>query len=160
MTSVLVALLALAAQSKNPEYDHWAHCKVGSWTKLKAEGDVQGQKVTMDSTHTLLELTEEKAVVERKQKRSVAGKEEPEESERAPVPSGNDPDPIKVEKQGDEEIEVAGKKLKCHWVEGTQGEMKVKMWLSKEIPGGIARGEMSIPGAITLKIVATSWEKK
>jgi hypothetical protein len=158
--NVLVALLALAAQSKNPEYDHWSNCKVGSWTKLKAEGDVQGQKVVMDSTHTLLELAAEKAVVERKQKRTVAGKEEPEESEKAPVPSDNDPDPVKIEKEGDEEIEVATKKVKCHWIQGTQGQMKVKMWLSKEIPGGIAKGEMSVPGAVSLTIVATSWEKK
>ncbi len=64
--------------------------------------------------------------------------------------------------EGDEEIEVAGKKLKCHWIEGTQKEThKVKFWVSKEIPGGVAKAEISggdIPGP--LKITATSWEKK
>ena len=161
MNLIVVALLSFAAQSKNPEYDYWAGCKVGSWAKIKIEGEVAGQKAAMDTTHTLLELGKEKAVVERKMKMTLGGKEQPEQSEKENVPSDKDPNPVKIAKEGDEEIEVAGKKLKCHWIEGTQGEnTKVKMWLSKEIPGGIAKGEMTEAGQGTMKLTATSWEKK
>jgi len=159
--AVIVSLLALVAQSKNPEYDHWAQCKVGSWTKITIEGEIGGQKAIMETTHTLLEVGKEKAVVERKMKMTLAGKEQPEQADKEDVPSDRDPNPVKIEKEGDEEIQVAGKKFKCHWIQGTQGEKtKVKMWLSKEIPGGIARGEISEEGQGSMKLTTTSWEKK
>jgi hypothetical protein len=159
--NLVALLLAFAAQSKNPEYDHWADCKVGSWTKIKIEGEVGGQKAVMETTHTLLEMGKEKAIVERKMKMTMAGKEQPEQADKEDVPSGKDPNPVKIESEGDEELEVAGKKLKCHWIQGTQGEStKIKMWLSKEIPGGIAKGEITEPGQGSMKLITTSWEKK
>jgi hypothetical protein len=119
-------------------------------------------KVEVEATHTLVELTDDKAVVEQKTKVTAAGQSQPESTEKEEILKDKDKNPIKIEKEGDEEIEVAGKKLKCHWIEGTQKDtQKIKLWLSKEIPGGIAKGEASggeLPGA--MKISAQSWEKK
>ncbi len=119
-------------------------------------------KVVVNTQHTLLELTADKAVVEQKNQVSANGMDQPESTEKEELFKGRDKDPITITKEGDEEIEVAGKKLKCHWIEGTQKETHmVKFWVSKEIPGGIAKAEVSggdIPGR--MRITATAWEKK
>jgi hypothetical protein len=124
--------------------------------------EAQGAKVVVEAHHTLLEAGADKVVVEQKTKVTANGQAQPEASEKEEIFKDKDKNPVKIEKEGDEEIEVAGKKMKCHWIEGTQKEgTKVKFWLSKEIPGGIAKGEVSggeLPG--TMKMVATSWEKK
>jgi len=157
------ALLTLALQGKdaNPEFGYWAEHKIGSSVKLKLEMEAQGVKVSVQSIHTLVEAGKDKVVVEQKTKVTANGMEQPEQTEKEEILRDKEKNPIKIEKEGDEEIEVAGKKLKCHWIEGTQKESKVKFWLSKEIPGGVAKGEMSggeLPGA--MKVSAVSWEKK
>jgi len=158
-----VALLPLVFGAKdNPEFGYWSAHKTGSWVKLKMEMDAQGVKVVVDATHTLLETGADKILVEQKTKITAAGMEQPETTTKEEILKDKEKEPIKIEKEGDEEIDVAGKKLQCHWIEGTQKEgTKVKFWLSKEIPGGIAKGEASggeLPGA--MKISAVSWEKK
>jgi hypothetical protein len=163
MLSIAAALvLAFAAPAGETEYDYWSNHKVGSWVKLKMELEAQGVKVTVATHHTLLESGAEKVVVEQKNKVNANGMEQPESTEKEEIFKGKDKDPIKIEKESDEEIEVAGKKLKCHVIEGTQKEMhKVKFWVSKDVPGGVVKAEISggdIPGP--MKIIATEWEKK
>ncbi len=149
LLSLAAALLPLLTQAKeNPEFSYWSEHKVGSWAKLKLEMDAQGAKV----------------VVEKKNKVTANGQAQPESTEKEEIfkDPAKDKNPVKVDKEGDEEIEVAGKKVKCHWIEGTQKEgTKAKFRLSKEIPGGIAKGEVSggeLPGP--MKMTATAWEKK
>ncbi|HZE99568.1 MAG TPA: hypothetical protein VE981_21360 [Planctomycetota bacterium] len=156
------ALLALALPAGETEYDYWANHKAGSWVKLKMEVDTNGVKVSVDAHHILSELAGDKVVVERKTKVTAAGMEQPESSEKEEIFKGKDKEPVKIEKEGDEEIEVGGKKVQCHWIQGTQKEThKVKFWISKQIPGGMAKAEVEggdIPAP--MKIVATSWESK
>jgi hypothetical protein len=55
--------------------------------------------------------------------------------------------------EGNEDIEVAGKKLKCHWVlvkrridsvvEAMKDRTSTKTWYSDEIPGRVAKIEMT-----------------
>ena len=158
----VAALLSLAPQEKeNPEFGWWSPHKAGSWVKLKMEAEQGGVKIVLESTHTLLEITKDKAVVEQKTKVTAGGVAQPEETEKEEIPKdvSKAKDPIKIEKEGDEEIEVAGKKLKCHWIQASQKETKSKFWLSKEIPGGVAKAETAAGGA-AMKIAAVSWEKK
>jgi len=164
LSFIATALLSLSLQGKdgNPEFAYWAEVKTGSWVKLKMEMETQGVKVLLQSTHTLIETGKDKVVVEQKTKVTANGVEQPEQTEKEDLLRDKEKDPIKIEKEGDEEIEVAGKKLKCRWIEGTQKEnTKVKFWLSKEIPGGVAKAEVSggeLPGV--MKIFAVAWEKK
>lgn len=165
LLTLAVALLPLLTQAKeNPEFTYWSEHKAGSWAKIKLEVDAQGAKIVVEATHTLLETGADKVVVEQKNKVTANGQAQPESTEKEEIfkDPAKDKNPVKIEKEGDEEIEVAGKKLKCHWIEGTQKDTtKVKFWLSKEIPGGIAKGEVSggeLPGA--MKMIATAWEKK
>jgi hypothetical protein len=154
--------LGLLAAPGEVEFDYWSNHKVGSWVKLEMSIETQGVKVLVSAQHTMLELNAEKAVIERKSKVSTNGMEQPESTEKDELLKGVDKEPIKIEKEGDEEIEVAGKKLKCHWIEGTQKEThKVKFWVTKDVPGGVVKADISggdIPAP--MKIVATSWEKK
>jgi hypothetical protein len=165
LLALAAALLPLLFQAKdNLEYTFWSEHKTGSWVKIKMEMEAQGAKVVIEAQHTLLELATDKAVVEQKNKVTLNGAAQPDVTEKAEIFKDKDKDknPITVEKEGDEEIEVAGKKLKCHWVEGPQKDMtRAKLWLHKDIPGGIAKGEISggeLPGKMTL--AATAWEKK
>ena len=121
-TFVLIVFLAVP-QSKNPEYDRWAGCKVGSWVKFRMENTDKDGTLVLLFTYTLKDLTLEKAVLELKT--SSEGKAD--DIDKEEIPSGRDQHPLKVEAEGDEEVEVAGKKLKCHWVQGMQGKkLKVK----------------------------------
>lgn len=129
--------------------------------RVKAETESQGVKVSIEATATLLEITKESAVVEQKTKAIAAGEAQPEGTEKVEILKDKDNNPIKVDQEGDEEIEVAGKKLKCHWIEGTQEDKTlVKLWISKEIPGGVAKAEMRGRKVGVMKIHAVSWEKK
>ncbi|HEV3026492.1 MAG TPA: hypothetical protein VG457_02910 [Planctomycetota bacterium] len=155
-------LLGLLVPAGEVEFDYWSGHRVGSWVKLKMEVETQGIKVVVETQHTLLELTADKAVIERKSKVSTNGMEQPESLEKEELLAGKDKDPVTITREGDEEIEAGGKKLKCHWIEGTQKEThKVKFWVSKEIPGGVAKAEVSggdIPAP--MKITAMAWGKK
>lgn len=159
----VIALLSPATQAKEyHEFDYWSGYKVGSTVSMKLEMEAQGAKITVELTRTVLETGAEKVVIETKTKVSVGGMAQPEGTEKEEILKDKDKDPIKVEKEGDEEIEVAGKKLKCRWIEGTQKETtKLKFWVSKDVPGGIVKGEASggeLPGP--MKMVTTAWEKK
>jgi len=165
LLTIAAALLPLLLQAKeNPEFGYWSEHKTGSWVKLKMDMDAQGAKISVEATHTLGEITADKVVIERKNKVTVNGAAQPEGTEKEDVfkDPAKDKNPVTIDKEGDEEIEVAGKKMKCHWIEGTQKDKtKVKFWLSKEIPGGIAKGEVSggeLPGLMKMTIL--SWEKK
>jgi hypothetical protein len=155
-------LIALALPAGDTEFDYWANHKTGSWVKLKMELEAQGVKIVVNTQHTLLEVAGDKVVVEQKNKVSTNGMEQPESVEKEEMFKGKDKDPIKIEKESDEEIDVAGKKMKCHVIEGTQKEThKVKFWVSKDVPGGVVKAEVSggdIPAP--MKIIATEWEKK
>jgi len=163
MKTLLALALSLFAQAKdNPEFTWWADHKAGSWVKLKMEMEAQGVKVVIESIHTLQEISKEKAVVEQKTKITAAGQAQPEQTEKEEILKDTSKNPITIEKEGDAEIEVAGKKLKCHWIEGSQKDgTKLKFWLHKDIPGGMAKGEVKggeLPGVMTILVV--SWEKK
>jgi hypothetical protein len=163
LTLVATALLSLCARpDENREFAYWSAHKTGSWVKLKMEAEAQGVKILVEATHTLIETGSDKVVVEQKTKVTANGMAQPESTEKEEIFKDKEKDPIKILKEGDEEIEVNGKKMQCHWIEGTQKETtKVKFWVSKEVPGGLAKGEVSggeIPGV--MKIIATGWEKK
>jgi hypothetical protein len=158
--------VASAPQGKdNPEFAYWSNCKVGSWVKMKLDVIQGGQKIEAELTVKLLELTAEKAVLERSGKVTTLGKTVEMPADKDEVKAKVD-EPDKIVKEGDEEVEVAGKKLKCHWVEVAKTEEGAKVhskaWMTKEIPGGVAKMESKPEGAKepSQKFVALSWEKK
>lgn len=167
MVHAVMALAALLAQEKdNPQFEAWKSFKPGSWVKHQMKMNAGGQEMESETTTTLLEQSGDKIVVEVKNKMKVGGQtmEMPvQKQEITPAP-----DPAKqgeIKKEGEEEVEVGGKKYKCtvYTSQVAQGgqTMKGKFWISKDVPGGMVKGEFSgeqLPEP--MKLTLMEFEKK
>src|SRR5262245_54151267 len=138
----VLALLAggLRDDVDNPQYKAWSKFKPGALVKFKMTTEVAGTKTESEMTTKLVELNAEKAVVETAM---VFGGN--------PLPGSKMEIPAKVKKvegqaqagekpkEGEEEIELAGKKLKTKWIESNidAGGTKTvtKVWTSDDVPG-------------------------
>jgi len=170
---LLAAAAARADDVPNELYERWKGFKVGSSVTFHSDVETAGVKVEYEATSTLTELSAEKAVVEvtgftrlgdkkldAKPKRfEYAATKKPEAK-----PDADKPPPSK--KEGDEELDVGGKKIKCHWVEektddGTSKTTE-RSWFSSEVPGGVVRQDVTVDGAAknTTHTVVTRFEKK
>lgn len=167
MMSLLASILAFLAavqEVDNLQYKYWANCKPGSWVKMKMEMEIGGQKGDSEMTYKLLEVKPDMVIVEVSGKSKFGGQEYPVAPQKQEFKAKEPADKTKIEKEGDEEIEVAGKKLKCHWYQFSnkvgETETKGKGWMSMDIPGGMAKGEMKPSGTTTILMTALEWEKK
>ena len=46
-------------------------------------------------------------------------------------------------------IEIAGRKIKCHWVKTTTKQGTKRAWVSDEVPGRVVKSEADMSGAKT-----------
>ena len=160
-----IQALVSAQDVDNAEYKSWSGSKVGTAVKSKMVSEAMGNKTEMDQVVTLVELTADKAVIETVmtmmgnampgQKREIPAK-----VKSAPAGDAKGVKPV----EGDEEIEVAGKKVKCHWVETTSDANGMKtvsrIWQSKDIPGGMAKMVSNSTGSMTSSTTLTVVEIK
>jgi hypothetical protein len=151
-----------------PEYKRWASFKPGSSVSYHVDSETIATKHQMDMTVTLVELTPTKAVLETTQKITIAGNpyEVPASRRDAPADAPKPAGPKGEVKQGDEELEIAGQKLACRWIE-TRFESEgtktwTKTWWSEKVPGMIVRQESKSEGAAasSMKRWVTRWEQK
>jgi len=160
----LTALLLLAAPARaedapktkkiaNPEYASWSKFKVGAYAELTSVSEAMGQKTTTKMTHKLVELTEEKAVVETSMSsEGIPAEYAPKPTRRdvpkeivvpvaPPAPEGDQPKP--EVKEGEETIDVAGTQVKCKTIESTVKASGMttttKVWTSSDVPGMTAK---------------------
>ena len=138
------ASTARAEQQDSQAYLHWAKFKPGSTATMTGEADNGGQKVKLDMTNTLVEVTKEKIVLEATSTYSFAGKEQKSPPRKRDV-AAREEKKSEIKELGEEEIEAAGKKFKCKVIEG-EGEgaggaakAKAKIWISEEVPGGAVK---------------------
>jgi len=197
LIGILSAGLAAARNGDvaNPDHSRWAGFKPGSWVQFEQPC---GKGALMQETYKLLEFSAEQAIFEcskvengfqyplfqqtvegKLQTDDCAGAEaaKPEGSEiEVKGPGGKMKCTWKRSGEGDEEIEVAGKKLKCHWVlvkrriDSPVAAMKdrssAKTWYSDEIPGRVAKIEMTRwinddpPYDLVVVRVAKAWKKQ
>jgi hypothetical protein len=163
---MILTLLALLTQDVNPRYELWADCKPESWVKVRMVMKSPQGEMTSESVTKLLEVTPEKAVVETNAKMKLGEREMTMPPKKEDVTKAPDPkNTIKPSDKGEEEVTVAGKTFKCKiWeMEQEQGGQKIKgrIWITKEIPGGMAKAEFT--GAQLsepMKMEAVEWEKK
>lgn len=161
VVSVILAMSTAVCYAEdmvdNPAYKVWASFKVGAMVKTEMTTAAGEAKTQMEQTQTLKSLTPEKAVVEVKMAMVMAGN-------KTEMPASSMDVPAKVEKakldqkvdaevkEGTEEIDVVGKKMKCKWIETKmkQGDMTVtsKIWTTTEIPGSMAKMESRMDGQV------------
>jgi hypothetical protein len=173
--AALALVLAGAASARaddidNPKYKQWSRFKVGSFVTMKMVVETGGNKTELENTTTLVELTAEKAVVEMKGKMALG-------AYKIDIPANKLEIPARIHKpeagsgdakpaEGTEEVEVGGKKVSSRTAESSSeadGTKKhVKVWLSDEIPGGVAKTEQTAEGALKSHMVASAerWEAK
>jgi hypothetical protein len=157
----IAAVLTLAQDNENPEYKRWASFKVGSWVKMRSEIVTEGNKMELpvETTFTLLEVDDKKVVVEELTVNTLQPKDSPKQEKgrkRTYQATRKQKDEMK---EGDEELEVAGKKIACHWIEIKASAGTVKAWTSADVPG-MVRLEIGLPSKSIQRLTATSWEKK
>lgn len=156
-----IGSMALGAETvDNPAYKSWAAFKPGTMVKsemnntMTVNGAEMATKVTL--TSTLKEVTPEKVVVEVASEASVGERKMPVQVQKAEIMAKVAPtqtQPANAEKvgEGDEQIELLGKKYSAHWMTYVMkvGDAKTtsKMWTVKEIPGGMAKMESKTEGA-------------
>ena len=171
----LFAAVTLAAvqdeKVDNPEYGGWAKLKAGAWVKFKFVNDMGQMKVEGEMTTKLKELTAEKAVIETVMVMDMGGQKremkQPPRTVPVKVAKGTDSEGSKVEitAEGDEELEVNGKKLKCHWLQmkvtAKQGVFNTKQWRCGEVVGGSVKMEMnSEKPKMAMTMTAVEWKEE
>jgi uncharacterized Zn-binding protein involved in type VI secretion len=172
--ALVAAVLSVAAVQdemvENPEYKGWAGQKAGAWVKYKSQTDSGGTKMESTSTMKLKEITAEKAVFSTVTEMDMGGQKQtmdmPARTIPAKVKKGTDSEGSKVEviAEGDEEVEIGGKKYACHWADmkitSKQGAMSIKVWRCDKIVGGSAKLVMKVgdPGKMTMTMTAVEWK--
>ncbi len=153
----------------NPEYEGWASFRVGATVRIESETSVEATKSVTRTTTQLLEVASDRLVLESTVTTISGGKELTAPVRKREVPSkiSKDdlpkPDPSNT-KEGDEELDVGGRKVACHFVEVTRivdGKKSVtKTWTSKEVPGGLVKMESTTEGtpATTARSLAIDWK--
>ncbi|HEY3225514.1 MAG TPA: hypothetical protein VGK61_00800 [Planctomycetota bacterium] len=170
--AVVAAALSLAAVQDaemidNPEYKGWAGQKVGAWVKCQSETDTGAMKMASTMTSKLKELTPEKAVIDQDTEMDMGGQKRTMSMPRT-IPSkikkGSDSEGSKVEitAEGDEEVDIKGKKYACHWVEmkvtSKRGPMTMKVWRCDKIIGGAAKVVMNMDKKMSITLTVLEWK--
>ena len=158
-----VLFLLLAQDADDPAFKRWSGSKVGSWVKFKRE-TVTAEGKVMDLNQgivqTLVEADDKKVVVEITLDGGGKAGKPVKDTYRAKTPL-----PDKIEKEGDEEIEVGGKKMTCHWIQGNlqiTGRTLARIYLNADVPGGVVRTDLIVfgEGKTHVRQLAIGWEKK
>ena len=140
------------AKSSAPKH-MWGSFKKGSFAKLKTVSDTAGTKSEMTMTHTLVDLTADEAVVETEMAMTGFSNKSTNKFPLKAPEGGKAVDGPKP-KTGSEEIEVAGRKLKCTWTEietETSGiKTTAKSWMCEDVPGHLVKSVSKSTGAATM----------
>jgi hypothetical protein len=139
----MTSICAWTAQESvdNPEYKAWASFKAGSFATLFEVQETPSCSLETETTVTLVALNADRALIAVKTRRSTnaAGEDPPDTEEReipALVPWGR---LSPSNKDGIEEISVAGRSFLCHWREEENEQRRIRTWTAAGVPGGVVR---------------------
>ncbi len=152
-----------AEQVENPMYKNWAKFPKGTSVVYKSVNEFAGQKSEGTMTTKLLEVSDEKVVVEMTIVTKIAGMEikapgsKQEYKKMMDLPAGTKKEDLgKIPgtvKEGTENVKVAGKEYKSKWyqTETKVGENTVagQSWVSEEVPGSIVKFTSKTTGKFT-----------
>lgn len=164
MKTAMKALLLLAGLSaapgpENPEYGWWASFARGAWVKVRIEGVIEDRVFTLEQTHLLVEVTPDKVVVDRRGTLRIGDAALPGTKERDEV-ARVDEHALRITAEQEENVVISKVALRSRRIEGTdpRTNSRVKLWIVKEVPGGVVRGEILPEGApVPTKIEILDW---
>jgi hypothetical protein len=143
---------APASQPVDPKYLAWMSFKAGSSVTTKTVQEKDGKlDYTNERTETLKSMDDSKLALDFTSTNTKAdGTKDPASKgtmtyNRIGGGGGERRPEIKYT-EGDEEVDVGGKKIKTHWTQTEMsrpdgGGMTMKAWNSPEMPGGLVRSE-------------------
>ena len=156
MNLVLAAVVALLppGDEENPEYGLWSGFQKGAWVRMRLTTGVPDDE-PMELTTRLLDVTPEKVVLEvvmkggrvplGPAKRTVMARVERKAPDRPVI------------QEGDEELEVGGRKVKCRWsetvLEVSGQKITTRIWKTKEVPGGVVKSVSTGANTSTMRVV-------
>jgi hypothetical protein len=115
--------------------------------------DATNMKVELELKQTLVELTDDHAIVEQVVTTSVGGQAHAGEPRRATIQAKSDKTDWK--EVGNEDVKAVDKTFACKVIEGTRsvlmrgGQMaedKGKFWVSSDVPGGVVQMKLNSKG--------------
>jgi hypothetical protein len=164
---------------ENPEYRGWSACKPGAWVRSRVEHESNGMSYRTESTSKLIESDGERAVIELTTRENSTGARKESEPVKVTIPARvteaerrRSQPGITLQakpKEGAEELEIGGLKVKCRWEEFETGDSesgeRYKIWRSEEIPGGVAKWELTQwdsrpPIGSTARFLVEAWALK
>lgn len=152
---------------ENPQYASWAKHNPGTSVVMAMTTDAQGQHMEMEITQTLVEVTDDKVVIEVKNKMQMMGQthEMPAQTVDIDAKVAKDkasavnlpPGATGTSKEiGTEKIEIGGKSFECTVTEFSgefQGTSSTgKVWSHKDIPGTVAKTEVETQGQVAANV--------
>jgi hypothetical protein len=154
----LAAVLALAAAAPaadkvdNPLYKNWAKFKPGTSVTTKTTLDAGGMTIETVTTTKLVEVKDDKAVVEVQTTSKIMGNEVkqpavkqdiPKQVETSALPPGVGPDKTaKVDGQSDtgkKKVKVGGTEYECQWVKVGVKDAESETYTSDDVPGMVVK---------------------
>lgn len=170
MAVCLLFAIPVAAQevAENPVYKNWEKFPVGSSVTYRSITKTPDFEAIQEYTLVLKDKTPDRVVIE-KQLTSI----DP-QGNRTTYPAMTSENPkvyklpkgVKVEKnkkqpglkgEGEEELEILGRKIKAQWFKATSkveaGDTHTSSWSSAEIPGGLIKAENDTPATKSLNTV-------
>ena len=162
----LAAVLALAAAGialdkkpddkkaekvDNPEFKSWSKYKAGTSKVEKQSIESNGMKVAVTSTTKLVEVSDDKCVIETESVSTLDGKEIKSPPMKRDVPKQVDKAQVGAEylktgkpegttEEGKEKVKVGGTEYECKWYKTkaklpSDDEVTTQMWLNEDVPG-------------------------
>ena len=169
---VLVALSSVARVAAdesvpNPEFDNWSRFKKGTSVTLKSSSEVMGTTSEVLVTTTLVEVGPDKLVVAMTSVAKANGIEfksppaKRDVSKTITLPKGAKKEefvagkPTGTMEEGEEAVKVAGGVVKAKWykyvIEMDKTKTEARMWMSDDVPGRVAKCEMTTSGMFASK---------
>ncbi len=161
------ALSAAAEEVEHPAYRSWARHPAGTSVALKSVTTTQGVTIVTTRRTTLVELTDEGAVLETVTISDATGKvvESPPQTyvqrRMFPLFAGVKKEdigkPPGTSTRGQETVKLAGKEYKATWFDskgsGDAGETFTRTWMSDEVPGRLLKAVTKVPKADNMTTV-------
>lgn len=141
----------------NPLFEVWSGHNVGSSETLEGKiNGPNGQQMVMESTYTLKEKTDDQVTIETTVSMEMMGQKHTMPPQQKAIKARVEK--VDFEQVGSEEVSAMGKTFKCEIYEAHQDnskskEFKAKVWVNKDVPGGVVKMEANTPqGMMTLML--------